>query len=69
MDALVEAIIDAGTELGTEHGWCFEDESGAPTKDDYFTKIMLKHLRPLLGDGYKKARIAALKAELASLLK
>ena len=70
MDALRKAIIDAGTELGSEHGWCFdEDESATPSPDGYFVEILIRHITPLISGEYRDARIAALKAELAALSK
>lgn len=68
MELLTKALQDAKKELVQNHGWFFGDFD--EFKDSPFFLVMEKHLSPLMGiEEYKKARIAALKAELEELEK
>jgi len=69
MDELTKAIISAGKELRDEYDWGVTDdgEKGDPEPDGIFVTTLRKHLAPLVGDGWKQARIMALKEELRQL--
>lgn len=70
MDALTEALLKAGEELAKEYAWCFEggDPGVPPTPKDPFVTVLTKHVAPLLQtEEWRAARIAALRAELATL--
>lgn len=69
MDALTEALMNAGRELAKDYGWCFENGTPTPpTTDDPFIKVVTEHVAPLLNTAeWRSARIAALRAELAAL--
>jgi len=68
MDELVRAIIAGAQELQDEYGWGMSDDGVAFVgAEGTFVTTMLKHIAPLFGDGWRLARIEALKAELAQL--
>lgn len=69
MDILTKALMAAGEELASEHSWCFEGDPGCPpTLDSPFILVVYKHMLPLVDHaGWKKDRIAALRAEIALL--
>lgn len=72
MDELLKAIIAAGEELSADYSWGVDEAgtpNGRPEPDGVFCTVIYKHLQPLLGDEWKKARIAALRAELEELEK
>lgn len=68
-DELTKAIMSAGRELGDKNDWVFENGSSAPDEKDGFVETLRRHIEPLLGDGWKRARIAVLMAELVELEK
>ena len=69
MDDLTKALMAAGEELAREHAWCFDGDPGCPpTEDNPFVEVTRKHVAPMVdAEGWRTARIAALKAELALL--
>lgn len=69
MDDLTRALMSAGEELAREHAWCFDGDPGCPPLDDNpFITVVRKHVEPMVdADGWRTARIAALKAELVLL--
>ena len=69
MDDLTKALMAAGEELALEYEWCFDGDPGCPPRDDNpFITVVRKYVEPMVDvDGWRSARIAALKAELALL--
>lgn len=65
MKELRDAIIQAGRELEEEHAWSvFEDEQG-----EVFVNVLLKYVAPFTDYvTWRETRIAALKAELETLI-
>lgn len=67
-DELIAALLAAAEELRTVHGWTVDDgDGGEAPEDGVFVTVLTKHVGPLLGDGLRHLRIAALKAELQAL--
>lgn len=70
-EQLVDAIVSAVNDMVRTHAYAFRDDGYDGTIDresgSVIVSVMHKHIAPLLGEGHKKARIAALKAELAAL--
>lgn len=71
MDELKKAIEAAGEELVYAHCWSLDEDEDKPIAETLFSRVVLKHLSPLLAPGEmaaaRKAKIAALRAELAAL--
>ena len=63
---LTQAILAAGKELADAHGWNFDGDP-YPAENSVFVEVMTIYLEPLVGEGWKAARIKALKAELEEL--
>lgn len=73
MDELRKAVEAAGKELEVEHGWALDGSYCKPVIESTFAKVVLKHIQPIVDPGAaeiaRKARIAALREELAELEK
>ena len=72
MDDLLNAIVKAGRELMHEHAWdCSDEGTGMEadvTPEGIFAQTIAKHVAPMMDvEGWKKAKVAALRAEIASL--
>lgn len=69
MDDLTKALIAAGEELAHEHAWSFGGDIGCPPlANNPFVTVVRKHIEPMVyPDGWRRVRIATLKAELALL--
>ena len=67
---LRKAIEAAGTELRDVHGWALDSDDG-PVSESLFARVVFKHIAPLIDpaamETARKARIAALRAELEAL--
>lgn len=68
-DPLTDALMAAANELVWEHGRCLGDDGEwMPPPDGLFINTFKRHVAPLLDlAALKRARIDALKAELAAL--
>jgi hypothetical protein len=67
---LLAALIAAADELYKSHGWTLDDEAmgNQPEPDGEFVTVLAKHIAPLLDpEERKRARVAALRAEIAQI--
>lgn len=73
MDELRKAVEDAWKEIEEEHRWSMDESYCRSAIESTFYKVVLKHLQPLVDPGAaeiaRRARIAALRSELAELEK
>ena len=70
-EQLTAAIAAAGEELQDKHGWALDDDNEKPVMETLFAEVLMKHFEPALdpraAEAERRARIAALRAELAEL--
>lgn len=68
---LRKAIEAAGKELRDVHGWTLDSDDDGPVSESLFARVVFKHIAPLIDpaamEAARKARIAALRAELEAL--
>ena len=68
---LRKAIGAAGTELRDVYGWTLDFDDDKPVSESLFARVVFKHIAPLIDpaamEAARKARIAALRAELEAL--
>lgn len=72
MEELKKAIQAAGEELRDTYDWGLDDDDDRkPVLETIFAKVLLKHVAPVIDpatlESTRKAKIAALRAELAAL--
>ena len=71
MDELKKAIQAAGEELRDTYEWGLDDDDRKPVIETLFAQVVLKHVSPVIDpaavETARKAKIAALRAELAAL--
>lgn len=71
MDELRKAVEAAGQELQRDYGWTLDEDRDTPISDSCFFNVVIKHMRQFVGpeasEILRKARISALRAELAEL--
>lgn len=71
MEELKKAIEAAGNELRDTYEWGLDDDDRKPVIETLFAQVVLKHVAPVIDptavETARKAKIAALRAELAAL--
>ena len=71
MQELKKAIEAAGAELRDTYEWSLDDDDRKPVIETLFARVVLKHVAPVIDpeavELARKAKIAALRAELAAL--
>lgn len=71
LNELKQAIEAAGAELRDHYEWSLDGDDEKPILETVFAQVVLKHTAPVMGPAAaelaRKARIAALRNELAVL--